>query len=150
MRKFLLSILACFWLVACAGVNNETTVPDPPDAQLYQVLGTSSLPAVMEAYDMNMHAMLRAKGYRVTEETVKVRVLRPLNDVAQSYDQAAIDNGWSIDDPLPARICTFINLFNIMANASICFPESGQETVPCPLRAVRCGGIIRSNPTIHQ
>lgn len=103
MQKILLSILACFWLVACAGVNSETTVPDPPDAQLYQVLGTSSLPAVMEAYDMNMHAMLRAKGYRVTEETVKVRVLRPLNDVAQSYDQAAIDNGWSIDDPLPAR-----------------------------------------------
>lgn len=103
MQKFLLFILACFWLVACAGVNNETTVPDPPDAQLYQVLGTSSLPAVMDAYDVNMHAMLRAKGYRVTEETVKVRVLRPLNDVVASYDQAAIDNGWAIDDPLPAR-----------------------------------------------
>ncbi|KAI2500694.1 hypothetical protein MHU86_13777 [Fragilaria crotonensis] len=47
------------------------------------------------------------------------------------YDHVLLD--WSeCDDPLPARICTFINLFNIKANASICFPESGQETVPCP------------------
>ena len=103
MRLFLWCILTCFALAACTTVSSTATVPDPPDAQLYQVFGSSSLPNVMDAYDINLHAMLRAKGYRVTEETSLVRVLRPLNEVAQSSDQAAIDNGWSIDDPLPAR-----------------------------------------------
>lgn len=103
MRFLLGCILTCFVLVGCGTVGDTAVFPDPPDAQLYQVLGSSSLPDVMDAYDVSLHAMLRAKGYRVTEETTMVRVLRPLAEVAQSYDQAAIDNGWSIDDPLPAR-----------------------------------------------
>lgn len=98
MQRFLFIILACFWLVACAAVERDTTVPDPADAIAYQVLNSSSLPEVMQIYDNNMHTMLRAKGYRVTQETAYVRVMRPIEEVAQSYDQAALNKGWEIVD----------------------------------------------------
>ena len=96
MQRILLTILACFWLVSCAVVEGDITVPDPTDAIAYQVLNSSSLPGVMQAYDNSMHTMLRAKGYRVTQETSYVRVMRPIDEVAQSYDQAAISKGWQI------------------------------------------------------
>jgi hypothetical protein len=57
----------------------------------------------MQAYDNNLHAMLRAKGFRVTQETLYVRIPRAIADVVQSYDQAALAKGWSIDPPLPPR-----------------------------------------------
>jgi hypothetical protein len=85
-------------LVACTVVEGDVTIPDPADAIAYQVLSSSSLPEVMQAYDNNMHTMLRAKGYRVTQETSYVRVMRPINEVAQSYDQAALSKGWEIVD----------------------------------------------------
>lgn len=80
-----------------------STVPDPSDALVYQVLNSSSLPAIMDAYEMNMYAMLRAKGYRITSDVSYVRVMKPLDQVATAYDQAAAANGWVMDPALPAR-----------------------------------------------
>jgi hypothetical protein len=57
----------------------------------------------MDAYALNMYAMLRAKSYRVTQDISYVRVQQPIDAVAQVYDQAATAQGWSIDTPIPAR-----------------------------------------------
>lgn len=103
MRRILLLILTCFVVAGCAATQDRTNVPDPVDAIPYRVSSTSSLPEVMAAYDNNLHAMLRAKGYRVTDETSFVRIPRPIAEVAQSYDDAARANDWSIDPPLPPR-----------------------------------------------
>ncbi len=103
MFRLCFVILTCFVLVSCITAAQNATVPDPSDAVSYQVLSSSNLPAVMDAYELNMYAMLRAKGYRITSDVAYVRVLRPLSDVASAYDQAAIANGWSIDTSLPAR-----------------------------------------------
>ena len=127
MQRLLVIILACFWLASCALTEADITVPDPADAIAYQVLNSSSLPAVMQAYDNSMHTMLRARGYRVTQETSYVRVMRPIDEVAQSYDQAAISKGWEIVDaavPREQRILrtyrlgTQILLVTIFAEAS--------------------------------
>lgn len=98
MQRILLIILACFLVSACSAVEGDVAVPDPADAIAYQVLNSSSLPEVMQAYDNSMHTMLRAKGYRVTQETSYVRIMRPIDEVAQSYDQAALSKGWEIVD----------------------------------------------------
>ncbi len=98
MQRILLIILACFLVSACSVVEGDVAVPDPADAIAYQVLNSSSLPEVMQAYDNSMHTMLRAKGYRVTQETSYVRIMRPIDEVAQSYDQAALSKGWEIVD----------------------------------------------------
>ncbi|MBM4413790.1 MAG: hypothetical protein FJ040_10165 [Chloroflexi bacterium] len=103
MQRLLIIMLACFCLVACTAVEGDVTIPDPADAIAYQVLSSSSLPEVMQVYDNNMHAMLRAKGYRVTQETSYVRVMRPIDEVAQSYDQAAVSKGWEIVDAAVPR-----------------------------------------------
>lgn len=103
MRRLCIVILTCFTLVGCAAVAPSSVVPDPSDAVSYQVLNSSSLPAVMDAYELNMYAMLRAKGYRITSDVAYVRVMQPLAQVAQAYDQAAAANGWVSDAPLPAR-----------------------------------------------
>lgn len=103
MRRLYLVILACFLLVNCTAVSQPATVPDPTDAISYQVLNSSSLPAIMDAYELNMYAMLRAKGYRISSDITYVRVLRPLDQVASAYDQAAVASGWVLDTPLPAR-----------------------------------------------
>ncbi|MFM2032313.1 MAG: hypothetical protein RLZZ297_1078 [Chloroflexota bacterium] len=103
MPRMIVLILACFVLWGCAATQADTSIPDPVDAIPYKVSNTSSLPAVMQAYDNNLHAMLRAKGFRVTQETSYVRIPRPIGEVAQSYDQAAVAKGWSIDPPLPPR-----------------------------------------------
>lgn len=127
MQRILIIILACFGLISCALVEADITVPDPVDAIAYQVLNSSSLPAVMQAYDNSMHTMLRARGYRVTQETSYVRVMRPIDEVAQSYDQAAISKGWTIvDAALPReqrilrtyRLGTQVLLVTIFAEAS--------------------------------
>lgn len=127
MQRLLSIILACFLCVSCALTETDITVPDPADAIAYQVLNSSSLPAVMQAYDNSMHTMLRARGYRVTQETSYVRVMRPIDEVAQSYDQAAISKGWEIVDaavPREQRILrtyrlgTQILLVTIFAEAS--------------------------------
>jgi hypothetical protein len=73
----------------------------------------------MQAYDNNMHAMLRAKGYRVTLETAYVRILRPIAEVAQSYDQAALANGWSIDPPLPPRDARILRTYRMGTELAI-------------------------------
>ena len=103
MRRVLLLILTCFVAVACSVTQDVKSIPDPIDAIPYKVSNSSSLPDVMNAYDNNMHAMLRAKGYRVTDETTYMRIPRPIADVAQSYDEAALANAWQIDPPLPPR-----------------------------------------------
>jgi hypothetical protein len=103
MQRLLVIILACFLCTACGLTEADITVPDPADAIAYQVLNSSSLPAVMQAYDNSMHTMLRARGYRVTQETSYVRVMRPIDEVAQSYDQAAISKGWEIVDAAVPR-----------------------------------------------
>ena len=127
MQRILIIILACFLLISCALAEADITVPDPVDAIAYQVLNSSSLPAVMQAYDNSMHTMLRARGYRVTQETSYVRVMRPIDEVAQSYDQAALSKGWEIvDAALPReqrilrtyRLGTQILLVTIFAEAS--------------------------------
>jgi hypothetical protein len=127
MQRLISIILACFLCVSCALTETDITVPDPADAIAYQVLNSSSLPAVMQAYDNSMHTMLRARGYRVTQETSYVRVMRPIDEVAQSYDQAAISKGWEIVDaavPREQRILrtyrlgTQILLVTIFAEAS--------------------------------
>jgi uncharacterized lipoprotein YajG len=127
MKRLLITILACFLFTACALTESDITVPDPADAIAYQVLNSSSLPEVMQAYDNSMHTMLRARGYRVTQETSYVRVMRPIDEVAQSYDQAAISKGWEIvDAAIPReqrilrtyRLGTQILLVTIFAEAS--------------------------------
>lgn len=127
MQRTLLIILACFCMAACTVVEGDVAVPDPADAIAYQVLNSSSLPEVMQAYDNSMHTMLRAKGYRVTQETSYVRVMRPIEEVAQSYDQAATNKGWDIvDAALPReqrilrtyRLGTQILLVTIFAEAN--------------------------------
>jgi uncharacterized lipoprotein YajG len=127
MQRILTIILACFWLISCTLTEADITVPDPADAIAYQVLNSSSLPAVMQAYDNSMHTMLRARGYRVTQETSYVRVMRPIDEVAQSYDQAAISKGWQIiDAAIPReqrilrtyRLGTQVLLVTIFAEAS--------------------------------
>lgn len=127
MQRLLIIILACFWLASCTLTDADITVPDPVDAIAYQVLNSSSLPAVMQSYDNSMHTMLRARGYRVTQETSYVRVMRPIDEVALSYDQAAISKGWEIvDAALPReyrilrtyRLGTQILLVTIFAEAS--------------------------------
>jgi hypothetical protein len=127
MQRILIIILACFWLISCTLVETDIAVPDPADAIAYQVLNSSSLPAVMQAYDNSMHAMLRARGYRVTQETSYVRVMRPIDEVAQSYDQAALSKGWQIvDAAIPReqrilrtyRLGTQVLLVTIFAEAS--------------------------------
>jgi hypothetical protein len=90
-------------LVGCATTAQNSNIPDPPDAVVYQVRSSSNLPGVMDAYALNMYAMLRAKSYRVTQDISYVRVMQPIESVAQVYDQAAIAQGWSIDTPIPAR-----------------------------------------------
>lgn len=114
-------------MAACTVVEGDVAVPDPADAIAYQVLNSSSLPEVMQAYDNSMHTMLRAKGYRVTQETSYVRVMRPIEEVAQSYDQAATNKGWDIvDAALPReqrilrtyRLGTQILLVTIFAEAN--------------------------------
>ncbi|MFN5059771.1 MAG: hypothetical protein ACK5GU_07625 [Chloroflexota bacterium] len=127
MQRLLSIILACFLFASCGLTETDITVPDPADAIAYQVLNSSSLPAVMQAYDNSMHTMLRARGYRVTQETSYVRVMRPIDEVAQSYDQAAISKGWEIvDAAVPRehrilrtyRLGTQILLVTIFAEAS--------------------------------
>jgi hypothetical protein len=127
MQRILITILACFWLISCTLIEADITVSDPVDAIAYQVLNSSSLPAVMQAYDNSLHTMLRARGYRVTQETSYVRVMRPINEVAQSYDQAALSKGWQIvDAALPReqrilrtyRLGTQILLVTIFAEAN--------------------------------
>ena len=103
MRRLYLVMLTCFVLVSCTAVTQTSSVPDPSDAISYQVLNSSSLPTIMDAYALNMYAMLRAKGYRIVNDVSYVRVMKPLDQVVAAYDQAAIANGWSIDTPLPAR-----------------------------------------------
>lgn len=119
MRRVLLLILSCFVLVACTTTPVDKSIPDPVDAIPYKVSNTSSLPDVMQAYDNNMHAMLRAKGYRVTLETAYVRILRPITEVAQSYDQAALANGWSIDPPLPPRDSRILRTYRLGTELAI-------------------------------
>lgn len=127
MRQIFITILACFLLASCTLVEADVYVPDPADSIAYQVLSSSSLPAVMRAYDNSMHTMLRARGYRVTQETTYVRIMRPINEVAQSYDQAAASKGWTIvDAALPReqrilrtyRLGTQILLVTIFAEAN--------------------------------
>lgn len=103
MRHLALAILTCFFLLSCTVGARTTAVPDPSDAIAYQVLNSSSLPAIMDAYEMNMYAMLRAKGYRITSDISYVRVMQPIDQVATAYDQAAVANGWTVDPPLPPR-----------------------------------------------
>ena len=102
MQRLLVRILTCFVLVGCATTTQNTNIPDPPDALVYQVLSSSNLPGVMDAYALNMYAMLRAKSFRVTQDISYVRVQQPMDAVAQVYDQAATAHGWSIDTPIPA------------------------------------------------
>jgi len=113
MRRVLLLILTCFVLVACTTTPVDNSIPDPVDALPYKVSNTSSLPDVMAAYDNNMHAMLRAKGFRVTLDTTYVRIMRPITEVALSYDQAALANGWSIDPPLPPRDSRILRTYRL-------------------------------------
>ncbi len=103
MQRLLVRILTCFVLVGCATTTQNSNIPDPPDAVVYQVRSSSSLPGVMDAYMLNMYAMLRAKSYRITQDISFVRVMQPIEAVAQVYDQSATAQGWSIDTPIPAR-----------------------------------------------
>ncbi|RLT24348.1 MAG: hypothetical protein DWI30_01415 [Chloroflexi bacterium] len=103
MQRLLVRILTCFILVGCAATTQNSNIPDPPDAVVYQVRSSSSLPGVMDAYALNMYAMLRAKSYRVTQDISYVRVMQPIEAVAQVYDQSATAQGWSIDTPMPPR-----------------------------------------------
>jgi hypothetical protein len=103
MQRLLLRILTCFVLVGCATTTQNSNIPDPPDAVVYQVRSSSSLPGVMDSYALNMYAMLRAKSYRITQDISFVRVMQPIEAVAQVYDQSATTQGWSIDTPIPAR-----------------------------------------------
>lgn len=103
MQRIFVCILACFLVIGCATSTQNSNIPDPPDAVVYQVLSTSSLPGVMDAYALNMYALLRAKSYRVTQDISYVRVQQPIDAVAQVYDQAAVSQGWSIDPLIPAR-----------------------------------------------
>lgn len=103
MQRLLVHILTCFVLVGCAVTTQNSNIPDPPDAVVYQVRSSSNLPGLIDAYSRNMYAMLRAKSYRVTQDISFVRVMQPIESVAQVYDQAAITQGWSIDTPVPAR-----------------------------------------------
>jgi hypothetical protein len=113
----------CEWRLDKKKKSQPASVRPIPDDHVVSMIANHCLPHVFPR-------VIHCRTELITDEGQIYRA-HPSYQDAPWYDHVLLD--WSeCDDPLPARICTFIDLFNIKPNASICFPESGQETVRCP------------------
>jgi hypothetical protein len=113
----------CEWRLDKKKKSQVPLVRPIPDEHVLSMIANYCLPQVFPP-------VIHCRTEFITNQGQIYRA-HPSYQDAPWYDHVLLD--WSeSNDPLPARICTFIDLWNIKPNASICFPESGQETVKCP------------------